>query len=353
MSSALVTIRRAANLPAEKWPDERIEAIKKMVAPQARSTHELAAFMGTCHRYNLDPLVGEAWLGQLGGKPTVIVGRDAYIKVASGDPEYRGFDSGVVYEKDHFELVREGENVTVHHRVTGFDRGRIKGAYCVAHHATKRPVSIIRLWDAYSHLHGRGTWKTSGEDMIETRAIVAALRRMYRLAGLHTASDGGEELLDPAAATRSRLDELKGDLDKPEQGSPLVQDTTQIPEAEYVVIEPGELKREVVGNDELELNLGDNSSLSTISLDERDAPLDGQSDDRPFGMFRGMYFATLKELVPDHTRDQRKEWQEFITGKASTTAWDREDFKTAIDALRAHESLEVMGWDGRELPSRE
>lgn len=197
MSKALAKvaeIRAAAQLTPNEWSDERIMAVVKMSAPAAPNLHVAAMFLAAAAKYDLDPLLGEIWLGELNGKPTVITGRNSYIKAAQRDPGYLGFDSGVVREKDEFEIRRKGESVEVHHTIRGFGaRGKIVGAYCVAYHKDRRPVAITRAWEDFRHLHSRPTWRQNPEDMIETRAIVAALRRQFNLGGLYTEADGAHQ----------------------------------------------------------------------------------------------------------------------------------------------------------------
>jgi len=181
-----MVVRKAANLSAESWSDERISAIVRAVAPRNATQAQVAIFLATAQRYNLDPLLGEVWLADMGGQLRVVTGRDSYIKVASRNEGYRGIESGVVYSKDQFAVKRNDGKVQVQHVVSGFDRGDRVGAYCVVNHEGRPPVLILRRWEDFRALHGKPTWKAYPDDMLETRCIVAALKRMYNIAGLDT-----------------------------------------------------------------------------------------------------------------------------------------------------------------------
>lgn len=197
-STALVRLRKAANLSPEAWSDERIDAVKKMVAPQAKTLHEVAMFLGVCNRYALDPTVGEVWLGQIRGRPAVMVGRDTYIKVAQRDKEgYAGFDADVVREKDEFKMERHGDEIAVHHEKTGFNRGKIVGAYAIVYHKDRRPVYIEKHWDELKHLQGKDVWKDNPSEMILTRALTFALKLQFNLGGLYTVADAIEAAAQP------------------------------------------------------------------------------------------------------------------------------------------------------------
>lgn len=205
-------LRKGALLSEELWPDERLSTIRAMVLPEATQA-DLIGFLSLCNRYKLDPFLGEIWLAVSKGRIFTLTGRAAMIKAASADPGYQGFDSGVVYEKDEFTVERSGVEVIVHHVINGFDRGELAGAYCVAYHANKRPVLCVRPWEYYKHLQNKDNWVNYGEDMIETRCIVASLRRQYQISGLYEQGEFGDEGADMVGRVEKDLDALAGDLE--------------------------------------------------------------------------------------------------------------------------------------------
>lgn len=225
-------IRKAANLPLEQWSDERIQTIVAMVAPGASTIHEVAIFLSICDRYQLDPTLGEVWLSQIRGRPVVLTGRDSYIKIAQRDEGYAGFDADVVREKDEFSVERIGDQVTVHHKKTGFNRGKLLGAYAVVYHDSRHPVYVEKHWDELKHLHTKDVWKENPTEMLLTRALTFALKLQFNLGGLFTQADvvdgvvDGEDVADDAdrqdlaARTQNQMAALKEEMGvgKPPEG---------------------------------------------------------------------------------------------------------------------------------------
>lgn len=213
-------IRVAARLTKEDWPDERIKVIANIIAPQGTTQQELAAFLGVCDRYKLDPIVGEIWLVYDGNKQKhlIMTGRDSYLAIADRHPDYEGFIHGTVREGDEFEVIREGTEVTVNH-ILGPERGQRISAYCVCYRKGRKPVLIVRDWKSYGHLQAKKNWKNNPDDMLEARAITQSHRLQFRIPGLYTveeipeASEAGTSAADRArdavAGTRSRMEEMK------------------------------------------------------------------------------------------------------------------------------------------------
>jgi len=214
-------IRLAAGLNPAVWPDERIAALARTVVPEGTSAPEFAMFLGICDRYGLDPVAREIWLAKDDdGKTMILTGRDSYLSIAERDDRYRGFDSGVVYEGDVFEIIREGGVVTITHGI-GQNRGKRVRAYCVCYREGRRPVLVVREWDQYKALHTKRNWSRNPDDMLEARVITAAHRLQYRISGVYTPEEveGGtpeaeaEVMADAASgATKLRLEELRSQI---------------------------------------------------------------------------------------------------------------------------------------------
>jgi hypothetical protein len=236
-------IQAAAQLDAA-WSPERIKTVWKMAAPAAKTVQVLAAFLAVAKRYDLDPLIGEIYLIETQQGPKVCTGRETYIKKASADPEYQGIISGVVREGDTFQIVRAGgalsATVTIEHAM-GLKRGGLLLGYCAAYRKGKAPVVVVREWARYAHLQNKVNWKVYGEDMLETRCIVAALRRQYPLAGLYIESEFAEdepaaiaaaEGLSAAEATARTAAELRERLAAAKTAAPAaVEEAELVPEA--------------------------------------------------------------------------------------------------------------------------
>jgi len=236
-------IRVAAHLSPEDWPDERIKVIANIVAPKETTQQELAAFLGVCDRYKLDPIVGEIWLvwEKKKGKHLIMTGRDSYLAIADRHPDYEGFIHGTVREGDGFEIIREGAEVTVNH-ILGTDRGQRISAYCICYRKGRKPVLISRDWSSYKYLQGKTNWLNAPDTMLETRTITEAHRLQFRIPGLYTPEEipeaGGEtsaadRARDAIAGTRSRMDEMKARFRGEEQAGEATAEVETI-EAEVV-----------------------------------------------------------------------------------------------------------------------
>ena len=337
-SEYAVTVRKAANLSAEEWSDERIGAIARTVAPPDAKPAEIAMFLAVAHRYQLDPFLKEIWLAKDKGRLILLTGRDSFIKVAERDEGYLGFDSGVVYQNDHFEVDREADSIIVTHQVKGFvDRGARVGAFCVAYHKVRRQVLVLRKWEDYAHLHGKDNWKNYGDDMLETRVITAALRRQYTISGIYSESEfiAGEldaESSRAGTATQDRLEDLK---ERMRNGGEDAEGPIQ--EGEYEVVDGGDQPAE--------------------APPESGVPEPKKSKDD----LRKEYFATLRDRFPlddypdpESWEDLRHEWQKAVVGKSTVKQWTIADFETAIEALESGISSEIweleeetVGADGR------
>jgi hypothetical protein len=180
-------LRAAANLSVEEWSDSRITTLMRTVGHAEATLSDVAMFLTVAKRYDLDPFMKQIWLAKMDGKLVVVTGRDGLMVAASRDPGYMGYEAGVVYEKDSFELVRNGNDVSVKHTINGFDRGKPVGLYCVVPHAHRSTVAVVRPWTYYQKLLNdtkRKAWVDYPEDMGENRVVVAALRRQYPLASI-------------------------------------------------------------------------------------------------------------------------------------------------------------------------
>lgn len=224
-STALVKIRRAANLP-DSFADERIQAIRDFCIPPSLKVNvsQLAMFLAACNRYQLDPMLGELWLAESDGKVICVTGRNTWVKLASQQADFAGIQSAVVHEKDEFsaELTEDGRWL-IHHKINGMNRGGIVGAYAQLFLRGKPPIFKQRLMSDYKHFESKKNWRTSPKDMIEIRALTACFRQAWPLSGLFDPTDEGaapedvqliesgvaqERTLSEADRLRARLAEL-------------------------------------------------------------------------------------------------------------------------------------------------
>lgn len=337
-SSFALTVRRAANLSADKWTDERIAVVKRTVAPDDAGPAEVAMFLAVASRYDLDPFAKEIWLAKDKGRLIILTGKDSILKVARSNPGYLGHESGVVYSKDTFKAVHKDGNVTVLHQIDGFDRGEIVGAYCLARKEGHPPVLVLRKWSDYSHLHHKDNWKNYPEDMLLSRVLTAAHRMLYNISGMYTPEevDSGEahETLashEVAAKTKGRLDDLRERVqerfkagvteEKPEPESEVV-------DAEFEVVEEPVLR---------------NQAGEEVGPDEEvagPAPEKTEAEKSDYERARGRYWALYKESydTDDNAQEEaRRQWLESHFGKRSFGQLSTDEIRTAIELLERGE----------------
>lgn len=212
-------IRKGANLTVEEWPDERLQVVLKMAAPKAKTVVHAAAFLGICKQYNLNPLVGQIFFGEIKGQPGVITGRDTWLALANREATFDGIITGVVFDGEECVISRDPADpwkVSVEHpQVFDREKRKILGSYCIVFDSRRPPLIVRRMWDNYKHLHSKENWAQNPEDMIENRSIAAGLRRMYSFPGLFIEGEeleGGEYGRAASGlagdATKSSQDEL-------------------------------------------------------------------------------------------------------------------------------------------------
>ncbi len=175
---------------------ETVKLVKRTVTADA-TDEELALFMYMCYRYNLDPLLGEIYFMKAGkhSKPSFIVSRDGYLKIAMSNPEYQGLNSFVVKEGDEFEI--DAEKGTVRHRF-GTKRGEILGAWAVAYRKGFKPQIAFVDFKEYFKPKSQA-WKEYPSAMIQKVAEVFVLRRQFNITGVVAREEIDTKLPTPTA----------------------------------------------------------------------------------------------------------------------------------------------------------
>lgn len=330
-------VREAALLPAEQWPDLRIRSIIKTVAPPKASVADIAMFLAVAQRYDLDPLIKEIWLAEDKGKLIVITGKDAILKKARQHPEYLGHVSGLVHDQDEFEFEQmPDDDVRVHHKIVGFPRGKLVGAYSIVRMKNLPPVWIVREIEDYAHLFSKKNWENYKPDMFLARVVNAAHRLAISLTGLYTREDfiGGElrpdegEFADGSeprpqgiADLQEKLDELRGrdvtNIRAQEVGNSAAADNSP----DFETIEHDEPEPDRPGPVEA---MAAAAREGTRKRERRGARTDKTKDE-----LNREYFARLGEHTEWGTAE-RKLWQEQKIGKASCSTWDVDDYELAL-----------------------
>lgn len=172
---------------------------------------EVFRFMAMCQARKLNPLAGDAYMvaykdrrtGEV--KANVIVSKDYYVRTATQQPDYDGYEAGVaVMTQDGRFIKRDGALVLRNEQLMG-------GWATVYSKERSHPSkSFVSLQEYDQH---RSLWKTKPATMIRKVALVQAIREAYpqQFAGVYD----------------------KSEMDEPEQAAPQQVEATQ-EEPEFV-----------------------------------------------------------------------------------------------------------------------
>lgn len=178
---------------------------------------ELAMFINLCKFSKLNPWVKEAYCIKYGNEPaTMVVGKEAFQKRAEANPNFDGFEAGIVvsnketgeviYRKGTLKLPDE-EIIGGYAEVWRKDRS----------HSTRIEVSF----DEYAGRKKDGTlngqWSKKPATMIRKVALVQALRETFPSAfgGMYTAEEQGH--IEPEFTMPTNVDENVIEVDTPEE----------------------------------------------------------------------------------------------------------------------------------------
>lgn len=133
---------------------------------------EVFAFLAKCQARRLNPLAGDAYMTVFGGKASVIVSKDYFVRTATQQPGFDGMRAGVVVVGRDGELrYREG-------CIVGRSTERLVGGWAEVYdrsrsHPSRAEVSLEE-YDQH-----RSLWKSKPATMIRKVALVQALREAY------------------------------------------------------------------------------------------------------------------------------------------------------------------------------
>jgi len=170
-----------------------LQTLKDTVA-QGATDSELSMFLTLAGTYKLDPFARQIHFSKLGGRPTIITGRDGYLAIAQRDENFDGLLSGTIHENDFFEIdTMEGKVI---HKLNLKDSGKIVGAWAIAYHKNRRPAPVYVKFSEYKKPDkdkwGNVTpWGQYTSSMIEKVAEARALKRQFGISGLVTEEEIG------------------------------------------------------------------------------------------------------------------------------------------------------------------
>jgi len=109
---------------SEKW-----KLVQRTCARDS-TPDEFEQFMYLCGTYELDPFLKEIFFMKMGGKATLMISRDGYLKIANKSSQFNGMESDAVYEGDKITRCPDGRYILEYgaaHMI--FDNSKLVGAY--------------------------------------------------------------------------------------------------------------------------------------------------------------------------------------------------------------------------------
>lgn len=167
---------------------------------------------------NLNPLANEVYIvaykKKTGGTEfSLIVSKEAFLKRAAQNPNYEGFEAGVVViDENGIQTERKGSLILPTDKLVG-------GWARVYRKNFKVPVEIHLSLAEYNK--GKSTWNSMPATMIRKTALVNALREAFPedLGNMYTEDDGGEtfDRIKQAEPVESREDVMARKMAQIEQ----------------------------------------------------------------------------------------------------------------------------------------
>jgi hypothetical protein len=174
---------------------------------------ELAASLG------LNVWANEFYAARKNEKLFMMVGRDGLLRKAEEFPDYRGYDTGIVYSKDDFRKgnpAADGatlrERAGVHHvEAPPGRRGELLGSWAVAERVSRPPRYFFAQIEQYRptrfNERDQSPWRDKPDIMIEKVAISVVHRTLCNLSGVYLQEEVDKELEREEGAAAPTLEE--------------------------------------------------------------------------------------------------------------------------------------------------
>ncbi|CCO11603.2 phage recombination protein Bet [Carnobacterium maltaromaticum] len=135
------------------------------------SDQEVVLFLNLCKFQKLNPFLKEAFLVKFKGRPAqIIVSKEAFMKRAEANPQYNGFEAGIIVERNNELIDLPGAIM-----LTG---DAIKGGWAKVFRKDREyPILVKISFKEFSK--GQSTWNQMPLTMIRKTALVNALREAF------------------------------------------------------------------------------------------------------------------------------------------------------------------------------
>lgn len=132
---------------------------------------EAVNFMQLCKYRKLNPFVNEAYPIKFGNEPaTFVVGADAFKRRAEENPNFKGFEAGIIIQRDKEILELEGE--------FKLPNDILLGGWAKVYTQDKEKPYVSKVSMA-EYGKNQSTWKSIPCTMIRKVALVHALREAF------------------------------------------------------------------------------------------------------------------------------------------------------------------------------
>jgi phage recombination protein Bet len=152
------------------------------------SDQEVYMFLNLCHSQRLNPFLREAYLIKYGDRPaTMVVGKDVFTKRAAKNPNFAGYEAGIIIQNDKGVEHRVGSLVLDGEKLVGGWAKVFLRDYAVPIEDTVSMTEYCQMKDG----RPSGTWAKMPATMIRKVAICHALREAFPedLQGLYDSSE--------------------------------------------------------------------------------------------------------------------------------------------------------------------
>ena len=178
--------------------------VRQYLDPSGKANdEELAYFIATCKERNLNPFTKEVYFIKYGTNPAqVVVSKDAFMKRAEQNPNFDGFEAGIVVE------TQEGEIKHITGTIHSKNHVLLGGWAKVYRKDRKYPIEVDADFQAYNT--GKSMWAKMPALMIRKVALVSAMREAFseNVGGLYTTDEMDQSQPIDVTPQESREDVL-------------------------------------------------------------------------------------------------------------------------------------------------
>lgn len=163
---------------------------------------EIVMFMNLCKYQKLNPFLNEAYLVKFGQDAQIIVGKEAFMKRAESNPNYEGFEAGVIVLAPNGEMVKRDGTFSL-------ETEKLVGGWAKVYRGDRK-MPVIAEVSFKEYNKNQSTWKQIPGTMIRKVALVQALRESFpdEAGAMYVA----EEISDPIDVTESVRSEVKKEI---------------------------------------------------------------------------------------------------------------------------------------------